>query len=136
MSDERHPAVCTPEQIRAAYLPGLRIVWEEAGERDVWEIVAVDGNEVMTRFTAPDGSHQEQASTFEQLSLHSAFPVGPTRFLEEDFETPAGRFHGTHCVVTTLDRKQHFYFSSDHPSPPIKIEGPGFVRQQIERSDL
>ncbi len=75
-------------------------------------------------------------SSFEELSQHSAFPVGPSSFSEEDFETPAGRFHGTHVTVAVPDGERHFYFSDDHPGPPIRIEAPGLLRQQVERTDL
>ena len=136
VSSDRHPPVCSPDEIRAAYKPGLRIVWDEAGQREVWEITAVDQDTVTTRFTAANGSISEHAATFEQLSSHSAFPIGPTTFIEEEFETPAGQFHGTHCIVNAPKGDQHFYFSDEHPGPPIRIEGPGVARQQVERSDM
>ena len=136
MDGDRHPAVCSPEDIRAAYVPGLRIVWEEDGQRDVWEIIRVEGDSVTTQFTSADGAQSERTATFEELSSHSAFPIGPTSFATEEFETPAGRFTGTHCMVATPDGDRHFYFSNRHPGPPMRIEGPGLLRQQVERSDL
>ena len=68
--------------------------------------------------------------------MHSAFPIGATTFHTETFETPAGRFSGTHCVVAVPAGEMHFYFSGSHAGPPIRIEGPGVSRQQIERSDI
>lgn len=68
--------------------------------------------------------------------IQFAFPIGPTAFHIESFQTPAGRFTGTHCVVSLPDGDQHFYFSDQHPGPPIRIEGPGVSRQQVERSDI
>ena len=136
VTSNRHSAVCSARDIRAVYQPGLRIVWEEAGEREVWEILDADDNKVTTRITTSDGDQVTRSASFEELSDHSAFPIGPTKFHSEAFETPAGRFTGTHCVVLAADGDQHFYFSDQHPGPPIRIEGPGALRQQIERSDV
>lgn len=128
--------MCSAEDIRVAYQPGLRIVWEEAGAREVWEILDADDTTVTTRVTKSDGSRATHSASFEELSSHSAFPVGSTVFRIEAFETPAGRFTGTHCVVSISGGDQHFYFSDGHPGPPMRIEGPGVLRQQIERSDI
>jgi hypothetical protein len=73
---ERLPAICTPEVIKAAYRPGLRIVWEEGGLQEVWEIVAVDEEMATTRFIQAHGSQLERTARFEDLSSHSSFPVG------------------------------------------------------------
>ena len=106
-------------------------MWEESGQRDTWDIVDINEHSVTTRFTSADGSSSEDTATFEQLSNHSAFPVG-TELTQEAFETPAGSFEGTHAIFDD----QHFYFSLAHPGPPIKIVSSGSVRQQVERTDL
>ncbi len=133
---ERHPAICSPEAIAACYRPGLRIVWEQDGLRDVWEVVATDESTATTRFIAADGDVAERTASFEQLSMHSAFPVGTSEFIETDVETPAGLFRGTECIVATPEGVRRFFFSAAHPGPPIRITGPGFLRQQVERSDM
>ncbi len=132
---ERLPPVCTADQIRDAYHVGLRIVWEDNGERAVWDIVAVDETTATTRFTAADGTETESTATFEALSNHSAFPKGTTMVAEE-FTTPAGTFAGTHAVVATPGGDHDFYFSDAHPGPPLIISSPGSLNQQIERNDL
>lgn len=131
-----HPPVCSPEAIARTYRPGLRIVWEQNGTRDVWDVVSVDGDGVTTRFTASDGTVTTATATFAELSSHSAFPVGDTVFEDVEFTTPAGSFRGTRCTVSTPDGSRRFHFSATHPGPPIKIESDGFLRQQVERNDL
>ncbi len=76
----------------------------------------------------------ERTVDFETLSNHSAFPEGAA-LLAEEFETPAGTFAGTHVIVAHPDGDHHFYFSDAHPGPPMIIRTPGFVSQQVERSD-
>jgi hypothetical protein len=133
MSDRLAP-VCTAEQIRAAYQVGLRIVWEENGELDRWEVVAVDDTSATTRFLAADGTETEGTASFNDLSSHSAFPVS-TAITRETFDTPFGRLGGTHAVVSGGDGDRHFYFADDFPGPPMIIKGPGLLRRQVERSD-
>jgi hypothetical protein len=113
---ERLPAICTPEVIKAAYRPGLRIVWEEGGLQEVWEIVAVDEEMATTRFIQAHGSQLERTARFEDLSSHSSFPVG-TELTKEDFETPAGRFHGTH---PTLRRRAGSSTSTSETTLPAR----------------
>ena len=132
---ERLPPICSADQIKGAYHVGLQIVWDDNGERVVWDIVAVDDESATTRFTAADGTQTERTATFEALSNHSAFPIG-TSVSAAAFQTPAGKFVGTKVTVTSPEGDNHFYFSDAHPGPPLIIASPGSVNQQVERSDL
>lgn len=132
---ERLPPICTADQIKGSYHVGLRIVWDDDGERAVWDIVAVDETTATTKFTAADGTETERSATFEALSNHSAFPIG-TAMAAEEFTTPAGTFAGTHVTVAQPDGDHHFYFSDAHPGPPMIISSPGSLNQQVERNDL
>jgi hypothetical protein len=104
--------------VRAGQEPYVHVIRfstgdEDGGEQDLWNETP-DG----TRLTETETAH----SVWRELQGHASMPADRTTVIEEEIETPAGRFACLRYTRTDEDRVGIFWFAKSAPGMPLKFE--------------
>ena len=134
LAPETLPTPYTAEQIRDAMPVGtvIRLKMEVSGQpltEQRWTVTAADAegctihSEVLDAGTGAllvdEGS---DASRWDELRDHAAFPAAHTTQAEGEITVPAGTFATRIYHVSAPDApSRHFWFSPDLPGPPVQM---------------
>jgi hypothetical protein len=128
------PTPYTAEQIRDASRASRVYLWnvtrpgEPASQRRL-TFIAVTPEGAETESVSLDaqgavlGETTRSSATWAELQTHASFPASSVTITEDTrVVVPAGEFVGPLYVVTDGEDVMRFWFASDRPGPPVRME--------------